>query len=744
MQAWLLVAAAAQLVQRDDWLVNPPSETARVVPTQTGFSLQNGLIERTFFARDGAFCTIGFRHLRSRQTFFRGISPEANITLSKRPFDIGGCLGQPETHMEFWDPDLYLTQLKRNPAALAYVNYTIAPIEELFAFTPGQRSSPTDLAWPPKGVHVVVEFAAPGAVVLVHYELYDKLPVLRKWVEVKNTGQAQVTVDTLYYEFLRAPNGAPERMSVLTEQANNPAPWDGQIKPQVGQSFPARTAQQWFFDPLYDQPNDQEIHVTYTYYTFLCIGYGVDVTFGGPTGPGVILSAGKSFVSLSVRLVLHDSQDLERQGLALRRQARALTPQLLENPIPFMITDVSSSAAMRAAVDQAADTGHELVIIGFGAAGWCGMCPAQTQNATFIKWFSQEVQYARSKGLEVSGYTLMQMNGWGESVPSSEQTLSRTGKRGPTACFATDFHDRYRSSLLEFISTVGMTGIETDGQYENIPCTDTGGDHYHNGVHGAYHFGLGATLDFNKALKVRGWYQTGADGYSYSGVNKWNHADTDAFGHLPLWEQHEVGRMYIFDSTFTCLPSSWTIGVNDLSTPSKTCANRTRVGCFDFIVGAQYMMGSITEFRAPVLWDPKDPEADELRASLSRWTAFYKRFRAPRPSGAAGLLLQDLIHIYRPDSRSVASVVHVTADSSLPSRALAAFFNPTLESRTQNLTIPLYYTGLPRGAKVRIEDETPGRSAFPPQEAVIGDAFDVVILATLPPSSYLAILCSVQ
>ena len=36
-------------------------------------------------------------------------------------------------------------------------------------------------------------------------------------------------------------------------------------------------------------------------------------------------------------------------------------------------------------------------------------------------------------------------------------------------------------------------------------------------------------------------YQTGADAsYFWHGANRWNHADTDAFGGLPLWEMHTV------------------------------------------------------------------------------------------------------------------------------------------------------------------------------------------------------------
>ena len=89
--------------------------------------------------------------------------------------------------------------------------------------------------------------------------------------------------------------------------------------------------------------------------------------------------------------------------MAVRKMGRILTPQLLESPINYMITDASSSTAMRAAVDQAAATGVEIVIVGFGAAGWCGMCFSQLQNKSFVSWFKGEVDYAKSKGVEVSG-----------------------------------------------------------------------------------------------------------------------------------------------------------------------------------------------------------------------------------------------------------------------------------------------------------------------------------------------------
>jgi len=381
---------------------------------------------------------------------------------------------------------------------------------------------------------------------------------------------------------------------------------------------------------------------------------------------------------------------------------RVLTPQLLEQPIPFMITDMSSSAAMRLAVDQARATGLELVIIGYGARGWCGMCNSQLQNATFKAWFKGEVAYANSRGIEVSAYTLMQHNGWGEKVPEAEQTLSPFGQRGPTACFGTDWHAKYRQAVLQFIRDTGLTGLETDGQYEAIPCADKHGDHHHNGIEGGWAVGTDVTREFNVQLKVLGLYQTGADAYSFSGSNKWNHADTDAFSHLPTWEQFTVGRMYIYDSTISRLPSSGQIGVHDLASLSKNCQGRTRLLCFDFVLGTQYLMGSIPLFHAARLFDPADADAKALASIILKWTTFYKQYRGPRLSGASGLLVSKLIHIYRPDSRHLEAVLHATSDNSTSDRAMLVIVNPTQQPLVDDISVDLYYTGLRPGSTVTV------------------------------------------
>ena len=53
--------------------------------------------------------------------------------------------------------------------------------------------------------------------VTLHYEIYDGLPVLRKWITIAQGAgsSAPVVVDTMVIEILRAPNFAPDQMTVF-------------------------------------------------------------------------------------------------------------------------------------------------------------------------------------------------------------------------------------------------------------------------------------------------------------------------------------------------------------------------------------------------------------------------------------------------------------------------------------------------------------------------------------------------
>ena len=76
--------ADGALSQSRDYLVHPSlyEKGSKLLATADTITLTNGIIERIFFFRGGAFCTIEYRHILADVTYFRAISPEANMTIN--------------------------------------------------------------------------------------------------------------------------------------------------------------------------------------------------------------------------------------------------------------------------------------------------------------------------------------------------------------------------------------------------------------------------------------------------------------------------------------------------------------------------------------------------------------------------------------------------------------------------------------------------------------------------------------
>ena len=230
--AALFSTTAAAVSQQKDWLVRKQDAKTRLVKTASGLKLTNGLVERTFATQPGGyFCTTDLR--RSDRSFFRALAPEANVTLNGQPFNIGGCLGQPDNRYEFWYAERW--PLSKDPAAFVYRNYSLTKPSKSFEWR--ARSGAPSVPWPPKGLRLTIEFAhasLPNLRVFVHYEMYDNIPTYRKLVSVRNDGSETVTVSSLIVELFRAQNFGPQRITAFAER------WPGPVwKSNFGRPTPS-------------------------------------------------------------------------------------------------------------------------------------------------------------------------------------------------------------------------------------------------------------------------------------------------------------------------------------------------------------------------------------------------------------------------------------------------------------------------------------------------------------------------
>ncbi len=181
------------IVSARDWLVDKITDPTTLTKTPTGtLLLSNTLISREFLL-DPDFATIDFRDLHTtNSSLLRCVKPEAIITLDGIQYNIGGVIPNTQcayfNRTEFWKNKAFDTQ------AFHFSTYEVSTPTAPFSYTP-KRFAPADIQWPPKGVHLSVYFKAPSnasvshrnVTVVVHYEMYDGIPLMSKWLDVIDT-----------------------------------------------------------------------------------------------------------------------------------------------------------------------------------------------------------------------------------------------------------------------------------------------------------------------------------------------------------------------------------------------------------------------------------------------------------------------------------------------------------------------------------------------------------------------------
>ena len=120
-----------------------------------------------------------------------------------------------------------------------------------------------------------------------------------------------------------------------------------------------------------------------------------------PSTRSAALAPGDVFETYRTYILIHDSDDRERQGLAVRRAFRAIAPWVTENPI-MMHVRRADAASVRLAVDQCAEVGFEMVILTFGSG-----FDIENDRPEYLAQVKELVDYARAKGVALGGYSLL-------------------------------------------------------------------------------------------------------------------------------------------------------------------------------------------------------------------------------------------------------------------------------------------------------------------------------------------------
>ncbi len=669
---------------KSDWLIDPSPFVAKVSQSTDGRDLElaNGLLRRVIRVQPNAG-TIAFDNLMTGASLLRSVRPEGEIELNGRKLPIGGLSGQ--TVHNYLAPS-WLEGLKAEPGACRFVRLETGQTAPRFPWHQRREWLTSDPPWPPPGVSATLIFETPPsperASIAVHYELYDGLPLLAKWLTVSNScGKALMLTSTIV-----------EQLAVVEPESivdGTPANFRGAYRDlevfsdySFGGNMTGNAdapAVHWKTDPLY------ATQVHYERQTPCLLECAPSI------GPAVALKPGASFQSFRVFELVHDSADRERRGLALRRAYRTLAPWVQENPI-LMHVRSARPEAVKIAVDQCAEVGFEMVILTFGSG-----FDIENEKPEYLAQIKDLTDYARGKGIALGGYSLLASR----AIDAANDVLNpQTGKPGGarfgnSPCLCSRWGEEYFGKLRNFFEKTRAGVLEHDGSYPGDVCASTNHPG-HTGLADSQWKQWRVIADFYQWCRARGIYLNVPDWYYLTGSTKCAMGYRESNWSLPREQQEIIERQNIYDGTWEKAPSMGWMFVplteyQGGGAPATIEPLKDHLEHYETRLANLFGAGVQACYRGPRLYD-----AEETCTVVKRWVSFYKQHRP--------ILDSDLIHLRRADARDWDGWLHV--NSRLAERALAVIYNPLNVPIERSIRLPLYYTGLTMGAILRREDGT--------------------------------------
>ena len=691
---------------KKDWLIGSVNNTATIFSNEKYIVISNGLLQRKFLKGENLAC-IDFTNLSNGQQLIRSIEPEAKIKIDSTLFSIGGMSGQ--TEKAYLIPQNEI-KYKRNPNDFIFKKYSSGPLVSFIQsntkfWKPEKTASSIDTG----GLHVQFEYESTnpnyeGITVWVHYNVYNNIPLMTKWVTIQNNSTHSIVINKVVNEVLglveeeSAVVGKPEIMKkqhgiyVETNYAfNNAMRYD--ISDQTTH---------WKTDSNYTS------QVNYNYETPCLLEiYPENVS-------GIELSPTQSFTSVRTNELLMDSYDRERRGLMIRKMYRTIAPWVTQNPI-FMHLVSKNDEEVINAIDQCAMTGYEAVILSFGSH----LNMEDTSQKNLDRW-TRLANYAHQKNIFIGGYSLFSSRKISETDDVIDPKTGKTGGAffGNAPCFGSKWGLTYRDKIKYFYSKTKFDIWENDGPYPGDVCASINHPG-HKGLDDSQWRQMEIQKELYKWLNESGVYINAPDWYFLDGTHKIALGYREVNFSLSRAQQLLLNRQNIHDGTIEKTPSmGWGFvpltkyqggGPEAILEPLSE-----HLSVYKQLMMQYYGAGVQACYRGPRLYD-----TDTTKQMVQSVIAWYKKYR--------NILNADIIHLRRADGRDWDGWLHVNPN--LPQKGLMLFFNPTNETITKVISLPVYYTGA--NHSIIISESDTNKKSF-----LVNRDYSVDFEFSIPPNSY--------
>jgi hypothetical protein len=699
--------AQTDIVPKKDWLINNSSYVSRLAIEDGGkqLTLSNGLVSRVFRTTPN-LATVALHQLSTGQNHIRATRPEGLFVIDGVTHHIGGLSGQPAQN--YLLPE-WVEKLRADPKSFRYVGHSTRKIQKRFEWAKRPKWLAQDAPWPPAGIELTLRFEPPanspakGLAAFVHYEIYDGLPLLCKWLSLENRSGKTIVVNRFISEIMAAVEGESNveiadgwllpNIHVETDYAFINSTFAGEKQHSV----------HWLKDKTY------KTQVSYNLET-PCL-----LEVRPPEGPEQSVANGETFTTFRAWELFYDSSERERKTLSKRKMYRTIAPWALENPV-LMHVRQADEKSVKLAIDQCAETGFELVIMTFGSS-----FNMENNSPQYHARLKQLADYAHSKNVSLGGYSLLASRAINEAT---DVINPRTGKRGGFArfgnspCLGSDWGTEYFKKIKTMYAATGLDVIEHDGSYPGDFCaskTHAG----HKGYADSQWAQWKIIADFYKWCRAIGIYLNVPDWYFLNGSNKWAMGYREDNWSLPREQQEIIERQNIHDGTWNATPSmGWMFVPLTQYKGGGAAATieplNKHLAHYDRRLANLFGAGVQACYRGPRLYD-----TPETKAVVKKWVDFYKRHRA--------ILDSDVIHLRRPDGRDWDGLLHV--NPALQEKGFLMLYNPLASDVEKEISVPLYYTGLTE--KVVVKE----RGANPQTISLRRD-YSILLRVRIPAHSY--------
>lgn len=502
--------------------------------------------------------------------------------------------------------------------------------------------------------------------VSVHYELYDGIPVFGKWISVENQSNQSITINDFTSEILAAveyESKVEVREKTIFSKPNMHVETDMAFASMSADDANAHVVN-WIPDPEYST------QVNYLRQTPTLLK--VSPTYG----PEQTIEPGKEFSSFRTFVMPFDSYDRERKGLAMRKMYKTIAPWTTENPL-MMHARFADWERVKSAIDQASEVGFEMVILTFGSG-----FNIEDDSEEYLAEMKRYSVYAKSKGVEIGGYSLLASRSIGEEnnviLPEG---MSPTFGNSP--CIGSPWGQEYFKKLYNFYEKSGFTLLEHDGSYPGDICISENHPG-HKGLNDSRWNQYRTISEFYQWSRSKGIYLNIPDFYFLTGGSKIAMGYREVNWSLPRNEQLVHARQNIYDGTWEktstmgwmFVPLTEYHGGGEAATIEPL---NEHLAHYEMMMASNLGAGVQACYRGPRLYD-----SEETKTMVKGMVDWYKEHRE--------VLEGDIIHLKRATGNDLDYWLNVNPSGN--EKGLLMVYNPTNHEITKKIKVPLYYTGL--------------------------------------------------